>query len=63
MPCQRHIMESGESDGLGGNYEESHFYKDRIQKKNFTGGLSTINRIKNKRITSVSQRLTTYYIH
>ena len=31
MPCQRHIMESGESDGLGGNYEESHFYKDRIQ--------------------------------
>jgi len=37
MPCQRLIMESGESDGLGGSFEESHFYKDRIQFIFFTG--------------------------
>jgi len=38
IPHQRHVKDSDDSLGLGGNPEESMFYKDRIQKKIFTGG-------------------------
>jgi len=35
-PCQHHVMEFGESDGLGGIYEESYLYMDRIRRRRKT---------------------------
>lgn len=32
-PCHCHVMESGESDGIWGIFEESFLYKERIKKK------------------------------
>jgi len=36
-PRQCHNIDSVESHDIGGNHEESLFYKDRISKKKFTG--------------------------
>lgn len=35
-PCHCHVMESGESDGIWGIFEESFLYKERIKKKKIT---------------------------
>jgi len=41
-------MESAESKEIGGNCEESLFYKDRIQIFFFTGGKTLLTKNKNK---------------